>query len=68
MTEQELAVAITTPTHEGVQRAMAKIAAILPKTPLLPLEVDGVTIWCKAEMLQPIGAFKIRGAGHRLSD
>jgi threonine dehydratase len=35
---------------------------------LLPLEVDGVTIWCKAEMLQPIGAFKIRGAWHRLSD
>ena len=68
MTEQELAVAITTPTHEGVQRAMAKIAAILPKTPLLPLEVDGATIWCKAEMLQPIGAFKIRGAWHRLSD
>ena len=68
MTEQELAAAITTPTHEGVQRAMAKIAAILPKTPLLPLEVDGVTIWCKAEMLQPIGAFKIRGAWHRLSD
>lgn len=68
MTEQELAVATMTPTHEGVQRAMAKIAAILPKTPLLPLEVDGVTIWCKAEMLQPIGAFKIRGAWHRLSD
>ena len=68
MTEQELAVATKTPTHEGVQRAMVKIAAILPKTPLLPLEVDGVTIWCKAEMLQPIGAFKIRGAWHRLSD
>ena len=68
MTEQELAVATMTPTHQGVQRAMAKIAAILPKTPLLPLEVDGVTIWCKAEMLQPIGAFKIRGAWHRLSD
>lgn len=68
MTEQELAVATKTPSHEGVQRAMAKIAAILPKTPLLPLEVDGATIWCKAEMLQPIGAFKIRGAWHRLSD
>ena len=68
MTGQELAVADKAPTHEGVQRAMAKIAAILPKTPLLPVEVDGVTIWCKAEMLQPIGAFKIRGAWHRLSD
>ena len=68
MTGQELAAAIKTPTHEGVQRAMTKIADILPKTPLLPLEVDGVTLWCKAEMLQPVGAFKIRGAWHRLSD
>jgi threonine dehydratase len=68
MTGQELAAASRTPTHEGVQRAMAKIADILPKTPLLPLDVDGVTIWCKAEMLQPIGSFKIRGAWHRLSD
>jgi threonine dehydratase len=68
MTGQELAAAIKTPTHEGVQRAMTKIADILPKTPLLPLEADGVTLWCKAEMLQPVGAFKIRGAWHRLSD
>lgn len=56
------------PTRDGVLRAAAKIAEILPQTPLLPLEVDGVTIWCKAEMLQPIGSFKIRGAWHRLSD
>ena len=68
MTGQELAAADRKPTHAGVQRAMAKIADILPKTPLLPLDVDGVTIWCKAEMLQPIGSFKIRGAWHRLSD
>lgn len=56
------------PTREGVLRAAAKVADILPQTPLLPLEVDGVTIWCKAEMLQPIGSFKIRGAWHRLTD
>lgn len=56
------------PTRDGVLRAAAKVAAILPPTPLLPLEVDGRTIWCKAENLQPIGAFKIRGAWHRLSD
>ena len=68
MTEQELAAAYKGPTRDGVLRAMTKIADILPQTPLLPLEVDGVTIWCKAEMLQPIGAFKIRGAWHRLSD
>lgn len=68
MTGQELAASARKPTQAGVQRAMAKIAEVLPKTPLLPLEIDGVTIWCKAEMLQPIGSFKIRGAWHRLSD
>jgi threonine dehydratase len=57
-----------TPTAEGVARAAAKITALLAPTPLLPLEVDGQTLWCKAEMLQPIGAFKIRGAWHRLTD
>ncbi|NJS15711.1 MAG: pyridoxal-phosphate dependent enzyme, partial [Sphingopyxis sp.] len=56
------------PTREGVLRAAAKVTALLPQTPLLPLEVDGRTIWCKAECLQPIGSFKIRGAWHRLSD
>lgn len=56
------------PDFAGVERAAEKIALILPPTPLLPLEVDGVILWCKAEMLQPIGAFKIRGAWHRLAD
>jgi threonine dehydratase len=68
MTEQELREPKRTPSREGVLRAMAKVAKILPPTPLLPLEVDGRTLWCKAEMLQPIGAFKIRGAWHRISD
>jgi threonine dehydratase len=68
VTEQELRDPNRRPTREGVLRAAAKIAEILPPTPLLPLEVDGRTIWCKAEMLQPIGSFKIRGAWHRLSD
>lgn len=56
------------PTAQGVTRAATKIAAILPPTPLLPLDVDGITVWCKAECLQPIGAFKIRGAWHRLTE
>lgn len=62
--------AITTrkPDHAGVLRAAGKVAAILPPTPLLPLEFDGRRIWCKAECLQPIGAFKIRGAWHRLTE
>lgn len=68
MTEQELLDPARRPSRQGVLRAMAKIAEILPPTPLLPLEVEGRIVWCKAEMLQPIGAFKIRGAWHRLSD
>lgn len=56
------------PTREGVLRAADKVAHILPPTPLLPVEIDGVTVWAKAESLQPVGAFKIRGAWHRLSD
>jgi threonine dehydratase len=68
MTGQELLSPNRKPTREGVLRAMAKVSEILPQTPLLPLDVDGVTIWCKAEMLQPIGSFKIRGAWHRLTD
>lgn len=55
------------PTAQGVALAAGKIGEILPMTPLLPLEVDGRTVWCKAECLQPIGAFKIRGAWHRLT-
>lgn len=57
-----------TPSLAGVERAAAKVAALLPSTPLLPMEIDGRTIWCKAENLQPVGAFKIRGAWHRLTD
>ena len=56
------------PTREGVLRAAAKIADLLPPTPLLPFGIGGVTAWAKVECLQPIGAFKIRGAWHRLTD
>lgn len=55
------------PTHEGVRAAAERVAAILPPTPLLPVEIGAVKCWVKAESLQPIGAFKIRGAWNRLS-
>jgi threonine dehydratase len=56
------------PTRDGVLRAATKVAAILPATPLIPVEIRGQRVWCKAESLQPVGAFKIRGAWHRLTD
>ncbi len=56
------------PTREGVLRAAEKVAVILPRTSLLPVGIGGATVWAKAESLQPVGAFKIRGAWHRLTD
>ncbi len=56
------------PTRDGVLRAAGKIAALLPPTPLMPVEIGGVRVHAKADLLQPIGAFKIRGAWHRLTE
>jgi threonine dehydratase len=56
------------PTREGVRAAAEAVAAILPPTPLLPVEIGGVRAWVKADNLQPIGSFKIRGAWWRLSN
>ena len=58
---------IRTPSRNGVLEAARKVAEILPQTPLLPVEIGDVRCWVKAETLQPVGAFKIRGAWHRLS-
>ncbi|MBE2992832.1 threonine/serine dehydratase [Sphingomonas sp. CFBP 13603] len=55
------------PTRAGVRDAAEKIARILPLTPLFVSEIKGVPVAFKAESLQPIGAFKIRGAWHRLT-
>ncbi|HTG39642.1 threonine/serine dehydratase [Sphingomonas sp.] len=55
------------PTRAGVRDAAAKVAAILPPTPLFVAEVHGTPVAFKAECLQPMGAFKLRGAWHRLT-
>ncbi|EAQ29882.1 Threonine dehydratase [Erythrobacter sp. NAP1] len=55
------------PTREGGLEAAKSIGAILPPTPLLPVEIAGTRAFVKAENLQPIGAFKIRGGWWRLS-
>ncbi len=56
------------PNRQGVIAAADSIAAFLPPTPLLPAEIGGVSVHVKAENLQPIGAFKIRGGWWRLSN
>lgn len=55
------------PTKAGVRDAAEKIARILPPSPIFPLQINGKTVVFKAESLQPIGAFKLRGAWHRLT-
>ena len=62
------AVARSAPSRDGVLAAAQSIAAILPPTPLLPVDIGGTQCWVKAENLQPIGAFKIRGGWWKLSN
>src|SRR5947209_20472741 len=50
-----------------IQQARTRINGVAVRTPLIPLERDGQTLYLKAENLQPIGAFKIRGAYNKIS-
>lgn len=53
---------------EAIRAAGARIAGIAVKTPLVRAyfpEVPG-DVWLKAESLQPIGSFKLRGAANKI--
>src|ERR1700691_5300135 len=56
-----------------IRAAAARIAGIAVKTPLVRAQFPSLSghgtpreIWLKAENLQPIGAFKIRGAANKI--
>ena len=55
-------------TLEAIRAAAERIANVAVKTPLVRAPFPGVAgqIWLKAESLQPIGAFKIRGAANKI--
>lgn len=55
------------PSLVGVLEAARAVASVVPPTPLLTFEFGGKTVFAKAESLQPVGAFKLRGAWHRLT-
>lgn len=55
------------PNYSGVYDAYKRIEMEVSHTPLLTLSFAGATLWCKCESLQPMGAFKLRGAWHRLT-
>ncbi|UVO53869.1 threonine/serine dehydratase [Sphingomonas sp. SUN039] len=54
------------PSLSGVRDAADAVARIALPTPLLTFEVGGTIVFAKAESLQPMGAFKLRGAWWRL--
>ena len=60
-------------TVAEIRAAAARIAGVAVKTPLVEAAFPGLSgfgtgkrIWLKAESLQPIGAFKIRGAANKI--
>lgn len=55
------------PSFRGASEAAEAILKVLPPTPLLEIEIGDRTAFLKVESLQPVGAFKIRGAWHRLT-
>ncbi len=54
-------------TLSDIRQARARLDGIAVRTPLIPLEHDGHTLYLKPENLQPIGAFKIRGAYNKIA-
>ncbi|WP_082662115.1 threonine ammonia-lyase [Terracidiphilus gabretensis] len=53
---------------DTIRAAAARIADVAVKTPLVRAPFDGVSgdVWLKAESLQPIGSFKLRGAANKI--
>ena len=53
---------------EDIRAAADRIADIITPIPLVPLDLEdsSATVWLKLENLQPIGSFKLRGAGNAM--
>lgn len=50
-----------------IREARSRIDGVTVRTPLLTLEHEGHTLYLKPENLQPIGAFKLRGAYNKIA-
>ena len=60
---------IEAPTLDAIRAARSRIAGSALRTPLIRLNVEDAPaeIWLKLENLQPIGSFKLRGAGNAMA-
>jgi threonine dehydratase len=54
-------------TLSDIEQARTRIGGVTVRTPLIPLEHQGRTLYLKPENLQPIGAFKLRGAYNKIA-
>jgi threonine dehydratase len=54
-------------TLADIREARARLGGVTVRTPLIPLEHQGQTLYLKPENLQPIGAFKLRGAYNKIA-
>ena len=52
---------------DDIYAARERIAPSIVRTPLVRLNVDNASIFLKLENLQPIGSFKLRGAGNAIA-
>jgi threonine dehydratase len=63
-----VAAPLEAPTLDEIRAARERIRGTAIRTPLLKLNADApAEIWLKCENLQPIGSFKLRGAGNALA-
>jgi len=54
-------------TIDDIRAAAAILRGVTIRSPLIPFGPPGDRRWLKAESLQPIGAFKLRGAYHAVA-
>ena len=54
---------------EAIEAAAERLAGTILRTPLVRLNADDTAaeVWLKLENLQPIGSFKVRGAGNAMA-
>jgi threonine dehydratase len=60
---------LSPPTIDDIRAAARQLQGLAVRTPLvrLPIASSDTEIWLKLENLQPIGSFKIRGAGNAMA-
>src|SRR5215470_11663476 len=54
-------------TIKDIQQARALLRGVAVRTPLVNCQINGTRLFVKPENLQPIGAFKLRGAYNKIS-